>query len=206
MKFVNFIINKIGVKFDAYKLKRYVHLSFVIVEKIVINLPKLMPFYLEFYDSMLENEIKLANISKINKIVHVGCGPVPSTCIIIAKRIRATITGVEKNLRSVQQAKRVVSSLKLNDNINIVYTDGKDFSYEPFDLVIISQGVSSYKQILENISKKVNDNARLIIRTSSDLKANIVKKDYFLRDMFIIEKKVSQEKYGLLISLLLRKK
>ena len=86
LKAVNFILKKIGIKFDAFKLKKTVDFGFVIVEKIIVKLCKLQTFYLDFYKEMVDTEIKLASISKDDKILQVGCGPIPATSILLAKK------------------------------------------------------------------------------------------------------------------------
>ncbi len=206
VKFIGFLLNKIGVKFNAHKLKIFIDKGFIIVEKIITKLIKLIPFYLDFYEEILEKEIILADISKNDKIVHIGCGSIPATCILITKKTNASIIGIEKNEHSVKHAKQCVSQLNLSDKIEIKLSDASDFSIKNFDLIIIAQGITPYREILEKISKDIKKDARVVFRTSSKISGEFSENDLFLKDIFKIDKMVCHKQNSLLISILLQKK
>jgi 16S rRNA G527 N7-methylase RsmG len=206
IKIVHFFLQKISVKFNAQKLKKFIDLSFIIVEKILIKFKKLHPLYFSFYDDMIQKEINLANISKDDKILHIGSGPIPASSILLAKISGAQVTSVEKNLQSVKQALSLICEIGISDKVQIQYTDAIHFPVEKFDIIVISQGISSYKELLEYISKSMKDDARVIFRTSSSLNGEIAQSDLFIKELFNVRKIVAQEKNGLLISILLLKK
>lgn len=198
-----FVISKVIVKFDNTKLKKLIDLIFILAEKIVVKLNKLLPFYLDFYEDMVENEIILADISKNDKILHIGCGPIPATSILVAKKTKAHVTGIDNKIISVKQASNIISSQNLSDKIKIIHADALDFSLENFDLIIISQGVKPYDKILKRISSDMNKDGRVVLRTTSTQNGKLTEKDVFLNDLFNVDKIIRQEKNGLLISVLL---
>ena len=53
----------------------------------------------------MENEITIAKISNKDKILHVGCGPIPATSIFIVKKTNADVTSIDKNLQSIKLEK-----------------------------------------------------------------------------------------------------
>jgi len=197
------VISKVIVKFDNTKLKKLIDLIFILAEKIVVKLNKLLPFYLDFYEDMVENEIILADISKNDKILHIGCGPIPATSILVAKKTKAHVTGIDNKIISVKQASNIISSQNLSDKIKIIHADALDFSLENFDLIIISQGVKPYDKILKRISSDMNKDGRVVLRTTSTQNGKLTEKDVFLNDLFNVDKIIRQEKNGLLISVLL---
>jgi len=203
---MQFFLKKIGIKFDAHKLKKFIDLSFILVEKIIVKLIKLLSFYLDFYEDMVENEISLADISKDDKILHIGCGSVPATSIIIAKKTKAQVTGIDNKLISVKQALNLISSQDLSNKIKIIHADALDYPLENFNLIIISQGVEPYNKILKRISTNIKKDERVIFRTTSTHDGKLNEKDVFLNDLFKINKIIKQEKNGLLISVLLTEK
>ena len=205
-KLVQFFLEKIGVKFDSYKLKKFNDLGFIVIEKIVVKLDKLLPFYLDFYRVMVENEINLANISKNDTVLHIGCGPIPSTSILLAKIIGAQITAIDKNSHSVDQARLCVSKTDVSDKIKIVHGDAIFFPVENLDIIIVSMGVKPIKNILKRIAKSMKDDAYVIFRTSSSPNGEIAKNDLFIKDIFNVNKVVAQKKNALLISILLSKR
>ncbi len=205
-KIVQFFLEKISVKLDADKLKNFNDLMFIFVENIIVNLEKIIPVYLDFYKSMTENEIRLANITNEDKILHIGCGSIPATSIYIVKKIAPDITAIDKNLQSIKKAQKLLLKLKLFSKIHTIHADALDFPLEKFNLIIISLGVKTYPEVLRYISQNMRSDAQVILRTSSSVDGNLVKKDLFLKDIFKIDKIIPQKKNGLMISLLLFKK
>jgi ubiquinone/menaquinone biosynthesis C-methylase UbiE len=205
-KLVKFILQDVSVKLDIHKLKKFNDLGFIILEKIIVNLDGLLPSYIDFYEEMVENETNLANISDTDNILHLGCGSIPATSLIIAKKTKAEITGVDKNYKSVKQAQKLLSKLNLSDRINVMHLDTADFPVEKFDLIIASQGIKPYTETLKHISKSMKNDARLIIRTTSSPDGNLVDADGFIEEIFNINKIVNQKKHGYLISVLCNKK
>lgn len=206
LKIIQFFLQKIGIKLDAQKLKKFIDLGFIIVEKILIKFQKLHPLYFDFYDEMTKNEINLANISINDKVLHIGCGPIPSSSILLAKKSGAQVTSIEKNLYSVKQASSLVFEFGISDRVQIKHADAIHFPVDKFDVIVISQGIRPYKELLEYISQSMNDDARVIFRTSSSHNGEINQSDLFIRELFKVSKIVTQEKNGLLISVLLFKK
>jgi len=206
LRFVYFIVEKISIKFDIHKLKRFIDLEFIIVEKIVSKLNHMLPYYLDFYKKMLDNELEAVNISKEDKILHIGCGPIPATAILISNKTKAQVIGIDNNLKSVNQALKCISNQLFSEKIQIIHADALDFPVENFDLIIISQGVKPCEQILKNISKKMKKTCNVIYRTSSLRNGNLAKNDFFIKDLFSLKKIIHQEKNGLLVSVLINTK
>jgi len=184
VKFVNYILVKVGVKFDAHKLKKINDLIFILVENIVIKFDKMIYIYLDFYKPLIENEIELAKISHKDKILHIGCGPVPSTPIYIVKKTDAEVTAIDKNLQSIKKAQALILKLKLFDKIHIVHANALDFPLEKFNLIIVSLGIKDYGEVLKYISQNMRSDARLIVRTNSSNDGTLIEKDLFLKDIF----------------------
>ncbi len=155
---------------------------------------------------MIENEITLADISKEKKVLHIGCGSIPATSILLIKKTGVQITAIDRNPRSVNQARLCVLKTGVADKIQIVYGDGKIFPVENFDIIIISLGVKPIKEILKHIALSMKDDAHVIFRTSSSPNGEIAKNDLFIKDIFNIDKIVAQKKNALLISIMLSKR
>lgn len=206
VKIMDFFLKKISVKLDAHKLKFLVDLLFILSEKIIVKLEKLLPFYLDFYETMVENEIKLANIYKNDKILHIGCGPIPATSILLMKKTNADVTSIDNNLESVKQAKILLSKIGLSDKIQILHANALNFSIKNFDIIIVSQGVKPYNLVLKNIAEELDDKTHVIFRTSSTYDRQLTERDTFLKDIFVVEDIIPQEKNGLMISVLLSRK
>lgn len=206
LKIISFIIEKVGIKFDPFKIKKLVNKIFIISEKIIIKLPSLITPYLGFYNEMINKEIKLADINANNKILFIGSGPIPATPLILVKKTDAYIVAIDKNPVSVKQAKCLIKKLKQENNIKIELGVASGYPLESFDLIIVAQGLQPYKESLDYIAKSIKSDTKVIFRTSSTTDGNLTEKDYFLKDIFSLKKIIRQEKNGLLISILLLKK
>ncbi len=206
LKINDFLFQKIAAKFDYHKLKKYVDFGFVIVEKAIVNLDKLHLIYFDIYDEMIENEITLAGISKGKSVLHIGCGPIPATPILIAKKSDVQVTGIDNDSNSVKKARLYVLKNGFSDKIQIIHADAINFHIEDFNIIIISQGVKPIKDILDHISKSMKNDTSVIFRTSTSSDGEISQNDLFIKDLFKIDKTVFQKKNALLISIMLKKK
>ena len=155
---------------------------------------------------MIENEIRLANITKDDIILHIGCGSLPVTSIALAKKTGAKITSIDIKHKSVKQAQLFVSKYNLSNQIKIIHADANHFPMDEFDLVLLSQGIKPHKEILAYVSQSINPETRVIFRSSSEINGEFSQNDIFLKDIFKIVKIVNNKKNGLLISILLNKK
>jgi len=206
IKVIEYILKKIVVKFNAQKLKKINDFLFIFIEKIVVKLDKLIYIYLDFYKPIVINELKFLDISNKKNILHIGSGPIPATSILISNKTNSKITCLDKNLKSIKQAKVLLSKIKKNKQITVIFSDLKDIQFSLYDLIIVSQGVEPYLKILKDISKQMKKDTKIIFRTSLDSKGKISNQDIILKKYFIFKNIVPQKKNALLVSLILEKK
>ena len=167
---------------------------------------KLLLLYIDSYLETIQKEIRLANISESHKILNLGCGAIPATCILLAKKTNATITGIEKNLKSVKSAKIISTKLKLDKRIEIKHSNAMNAQLHDFDIIIIANGINPYYKVLKRVATDMKDDAMVILRTFSQRNGETADKDNFLKHFYILGNKISCTKSGFLISVLLYKK
>jgi len=200
------IIEQVGIKFDPHKLKKYVDIVFILIEKIAIKYSRFLSLYINFYNEMTIKEINLANITKDDKILHLGCGSIPATSILLARETNAKVTGIDINNKSINEAKLTISKLNLGNKPEIIHSNALNYSMNLFDVIVISQGINPNIDVLNHISKNMKSKARILYRTSSSNDGTLAEKEKFLEDIFKIKEIVHHKKNGLLISILLNKK
>jgi len=205
-RIIRFILEDIGVKFDAFKLKKYIDLVFILLEKTVVHFEKIIPSYLDFYKKMINSEIDLASIVKDDKILHIGCGSFPATSILLANKLKTKVLGIDKNDKAVKNAILCVHTLNLSNLVEIRNAEAEGFCVNDYDVIIFSLGVNPYKKILEEISDSLKKNTRILFRTSSSSSGEITEYDQFLNKLFKIKGVVAHKQHGLLVSILLEKK
>lgn len=191
---------------DCHKLKFFFDIIFITSEKIFSKLHKLLPMYIQFYQEFIQNEIELAQITGKHKILDIGSGSIPASCILLAKGTSAKVTGIDKDLESVKRAKKIISRLNLEGQVEIIHANAMDFLMNDFDIIIIANGIYPYEDLLEHVAKNMRDDAIVVFRTYSHHNEELAPKDYFLKKFFIVGQKTFHKRSGSLVSLLLYKK
>lgn len=192
--------------FDMDKFKKFSAIIFIIFEKTVVNLDKLLPLYMRFYEKMVNDEIKIANISKEKKVLHIGSGPVPATLLIISRKTNADLTGIDIDEKSVEKSKIILKKHYASLDIKIIKKDGVDLDFKDYDIILISDGVTNINQILKNIYKSADKKTQIIFRKTISDKENFRFNEEFLNKNFKIDKIKTHSSYGELSSIFLSKK
>ena len=78
----------------------------------------------------------------------------------------------------------IISEYGISDKVQIQQADANGFPVDKFDVIIISQGIKPYKELLKHISQSMKDDARVIFRTSSSPDGEISQSDLFIKDLF----------------------
>lgn len=124
--------------------------------------------YVKFHEDSVKKEIQMAQITKSDKILHMGCGAIPYTAIIINKEIKANVVGIDNRKRIIDYANKFVERyFPSNNSIKFEFADGKKYNITDFDVILISYGITNQEQVLENVIKNIKKDARVIIRCST---------------------------------------
>ena len=197
---------KFSRKINVDYFRTFIDFIFYLAETISLKLEKLLLLYVKYYDDLLEHEIQIAKISNLTQVAHIGCGPIPSTSILIAKKTGANVVAIDKNQQAVKKASLCVNKLKLTDKITIKNAEASTFPIENFDVLIISHAVKPREKFLYHVSKTMKENAIIVYRSFSSESGELTDNDSFLKDIFIIDKISSSKRHGSVISIALLKK
>jgi len=202
----SFFLKTIGRNMNAFALKFISDYLFIIVEKIIVKLPLLLQPYITYYEDIVDKEIKIAKITKQDIVLHIGCGSLPSTSLLIAQKTRARTIGIDKNIPSVQDAQKCVHALRQENQIQIHHANALTYTMQSSNVIIVSQGIEPRYEVLEHIADTIGPDTRVIFRTFSSKNDTITKEDAVLSTLFSIRDIVSHPQHGILISVLLKKK
>ena len=205
LKIIRAFLDNVGIKFDPFKIKKIVDCFFVLVEKTIIKIDGFLSFYLSFYEQMIENEIELVDIDSGKKVLHIGCGSVPATCILISEKTKCNVVGIDNDLKAVKQANNLIRKRDLLDKINICLAEGEEYPVDSFDVIIVSQGIKPSFEILKKIALSIQKTSCVIYRTNILKDGSLSDEDACIRDFFEIKKVVHQKNNALLASVLLKK-
>lgn len=202
--FFSTFLQRFSQKMKVTEMKHSSDWIFIYGEKILIKLEKLIPIYLKFYEDIIDAEITLANITKNDTVLHIGSGSIPASSLLIHKKTKAKIIGIDTNIKTIHESKKF-EEVK-NGKITVQHVYSQKYPLDQYDVILIAQGVEPRKEILTNIANQINQNTRVIYRTISNSSQNLTSMDTFLKEIFTIVTIKPHPKHGFLISVLLKKK
>ena len=177
MKFKNKLLN--------YMMKKISNYYWYIIDNLAFKLDKFAEiYYKKSIGSQYRMEYQTFNISKNDKVLHIGSGAFPLTEITLAEEIGTTVVGIDKSRKAVESADDVVREKNLQDKIKINLGNGKNYPIKEFDVIIISSCASPMVKIIEHVFKNAKSNSKIIVRAietslkplieSIDLQKNII--------------------------------
>ena len=198
-----FLLNDVGNKFDANALKSVVDKLFILSEKLVILFPSFLPYYINYYDDIIDKEIKVAQITKESSVLHVGCGSIPASSILIAIKTGAYVHGIDKDAKAVKKAARIIHQMEAS--FEVEFNDALTMNLSGFTVILISQGIQPKQSFLKELSKKLSSDQMVILRSfSSD--AAIDETDTFLYDFYEITDIITHTTHGSTVTIIMKKK
>lgn len=116
--------------------------------------------------TLLTNEVNLAHISKNDKVLFIGSGPIPITAIIMHQLTQSKIDCVEHNNISAELSKKVIGRLNYGNFIGIIKGEGVSIDYSSYSVILVALLAKPKDLILEAIWNKINIGIKIICRTS----------------------------------------
>ncbi len=201
----SFLLKNISSNLKAFSLKKVSDYIFIIIEKIAVKFPSLLSAYIIYYEDIVDNEIHLAEITRTDTVLHIGCGSLPSTSLLIAKKTMSRTVGIDKVPSTVNDAQYCVRIMHQEPQIQIQQANALDYPMNTSDVIIVSQGIEPRYEVLAHIANTMRPHTRVLFRTFSSEKGGITQQDQILFTLFVVKKTVLHPQHGLLMSILLEK-
>jgi len=201
-----YLLKNISTKIKAGSLKKLSDYIFIILEKITLKFPSFLYEYILYYEDIVESEIRLADITSGDKVLHIGCGSLPSTAILLSQKIGIQTTALEKNPSSVKDAKFTVKTLHQEYQVKINQANALNYPIESYSVIVVSQGIEPRYEVLNHIAKTMQTGTRVLFRTFSSNTGGITSQDTILNTIFNVGKTVLHPQHGLLMTILLKTK
>ena len=131
------------------------------------NIPFIAKLYIKFHKFSVKKEIEMLDLSSSDKILHIGCGAIPYTSIIISREVNSKITCIDYNPHVVDIANDYLKRYNLSNKIKIETGDGKIYNVSDFDSIILSYGVDDQDLVLKHVIDSMKIGAKLILRRST---------------------------------------
>jgi ubiquinone/menaquinone biosynthesis C-methylase UbiE len=176
----------------------------------VFTLLELLASQMNLFDSLLTKwrkpvffrEIHMLKITPKEKVLHLGCGALPSATIFIAKEIKTHVIGIDNNSIAVKLAQLYIKKKHLSNLVTIEYGDGENYPVCTFDVIYIAINVWPIDSVLLHLARTMKPTARILCKGSHNDIANLLKKKEF-QSLFSVN---STLKYPKTQSFLLTKK
>jgi len=173
----------------SYLMKNISGYYWYIVDNLAFKLDKLAErYYKKSIGAEYRREYKTFDISKEDKVLHIGSGAFPLTEITLAETIGATVVGIDSSMKAVNSADDVVHKKNLQDKIKINYGNGIDYPINDFDVVIVSSCASPMVKIVEHIFKTAKNNSKIVVREMEASVKPLIRYINMQRNVFIVKK------------------
>jgi precorrin-6B methylase 2 len=129
--------------------------------------------------SVFLQEIQLLDISPGDKVLHLGCGALPSASVFIAQGKDVSVTGVDNNRIAMRLAQSYIKRKHLSDRITIEYGDGLTYPIHDFDAIFIAINVWPIDRVLMHLAETMKPTARILCKGSHHDVAALLKKKEF---------------------------
>lgn len=151
----------------ALMIKKILDLLYNIFELSAIYFPINAKLYLKFHKTSVKKEIEMINISPCDKVIHIGCGSIPYTCIILSEYDLAEIVGIDQNNTAVANAKNSLKKFNLTHKVKIEQGSGVNYPISRFDLIILSYGINKPSVVLKHVIDSMGKNSKILLRKPS---------------------------------------
>ena len=123
--------------------------------------------YIKFHEFSVKKEIEMSDLSPSDRILHIGCGAIPYTSIIISRKTGAEIYGIDCDPRVVKIATDHLKRYNLSNLVKIEIGDGETYNFSDFDVIILSYGIDCQDSVLRHAIGSMKSGTRIILRRSS---------------------------------------
>lgn len=134
------------------------------LEKKVAGNRALVALYAGYYRQVIDNEITLAAISASHRVLNVGCGAIPFTALLVARKTGAKVWALDCDEAAVNAARQCVAAQQLEHLVTVMHLDGTEEIPFDFDVAVVALQAKPKNEILKNLLKYGGARARLVFR------------------------------------------
>ncbi len=123
------------------------------LERRAASKPWFFDIYAFPYRALVARELRLAEVSADDTVIHIGCGSLPFTAVLTAQLSGARVIGVDCDADAVEKARAVVARLGLREQVSIVEADAADDGLPAADVVLVALQARPKAAIYRNIAR-----------------------------------------------------
>jgi len=147
-------------------IKEFLDHLYYIFEIFSNHIPFFAKLYIKFHKSSVKKEIEMSSLSSSDKILHIGCGAIPYTSILLSREVNSKIVGIDCSPNVVDIANDYLKRYNHSNMVKIEMGDGKTYDVSSFDIIILSYGLEGKQLVLKHVIDSMKSGSRLILRRS----------------------------------------
>lgn len=117
-----------------------------------------------YYRSIIMREVRLAEITKNDKILCIGGGPCPYTAIMLHRLTGAHVTVIDNNRFCVNKSLELIEKLNLQDKIQVLCTEGENVNCRGFSVIHLAMQISPKEKVLKRLLGEAENGAKILVR------------------------------------------
>lgn len=133
-------------------------------ERACSHLPLARHYYVYRYRPMVRREVDLAGLHVGDRILNVGCGPMPATAVNLAALTGAEVTCIDHDPDAVTAARRFVSAFDVDNRVTVNVADGRTVDTGPFDAAVVALHTVGTAAVVDNFYGAAAPGDRLVVR------------------------------------------
>lgn len=122
------------------------------------------------YEALVKNQIELDKIESGSRLAFIGCGPVPSSLILMNHLAGVRSVGIDISVNAVALSRQIIQYLGLEKEIDIVHGDETLLQELDWDMVLVAAMADPKARIFRNL--------RLIMRERGKSEAPVFFRTY----------------------------
>ncbi len=124
------------------------------------------------YKKLIENQLKLIKSGQNSRVIFLGCGPLPTSLIVLSKFFNIKCVGIDTDYQAVKLAKQTIEKLNLKNNIEIYRGNESDIINIPGNIVVVAAMALPKKRIFKNLLAIIEsrENLKILYRTYTGLR------------------------------------
>jgi len=143
-----------------------------VIESAATKVPGSLKLFNPYYETIVSDEISIANIGADDHVLIIGGGPVPTTAMLIHEKTNAKVTVIDHDKNVVPKALKCIHKQCSNREIRVMHGCVKDFDLSIYSVIHVAKQVSPKACVLKHILKHAKKNTRILVRFKETEKTN----------------------------------
>jgi|GEM_PF-458381 GNAT superfamily N-acetyltransferase len=122
------------------------------------------------FETLLQRELALVRNGPPERILFIGSGPLPVSAIHMHYQTGSPVDCVDRDAGAVEISRQVIEKCGLGDSVRVFCDQGERYDVGEYDLILVALLAKPKKNILRNLRKRSKLDARILCRTSLQLR------------------------------------